>query len=720
MPPAIVHSIATALLLGSGLIACARVQPVSTSAPTGTGSKSETLCGGPRSLSAAVPRDARMALIAERLWSRTAILRDAAVGLGGGELYARLSLIASGIAGFDPTDAAELRRHGFDPESGLALFSFAKDEEPVLVFGISEPALAEQTLLRLLSRLESTRSTAKVRFQAVPGASGPQIMVGKRAGTEEQTGYLLRGGCLYVRAMSASDPMPALLRVAWWRSDESLELAPGYREATSALGSADFLVYRPDRPEFLTASAETSALGSMAFAVSLLPDSIRMRFWGRRRTPSEAGAGAFPRPDLRSDLAGTLPTGALFWAQTSGSPSLLWRETVRNTKMDPARIGEGLKALFGAEADREVLPSFTGHFGMALYPDTAHLQSPDAPPPGSRTVLLVVGELVAGKERSIEAVLDRGLEKLSKRHATVVERRRVGSFPVWRVAGGRLIAAVRDERLFVALDLPADKGAAVKESADATRLGAKKARPARWPLEATPEELGPLGAVLRPQANARSLRDDLGERAAPVATVGSSIIVSRGAILDIPGLIRTTLRLKGDESTTIEALEGFFQQRPAALQQAVFDWTLREGTVEGELRLPVQPAAPLADLGRPKTLAVFEFECLTCDDREAASHWAGDIAGWAQKLSPELKVIRPNRLARGAEGARELAADSGASLAIYAHAVQMRGPTRYRVGICLVGTRHGGVREVTATGNSLEDLRKAMGESLRQILGPTR
>jgi hypothetical protein len=721
MAPASIHSIATAFLLGSGLIACARVQPAATGPPREAGTKSEAACGGPRrSLAAAVPGDARMALIAERLWSRTAALRDAATALGVGQQYARVNTIASGIAGFDLTDAVELRRHGFDPDSGLALFSFAPDEDPVLVFGISEPALAEQTLLRLLNRLESTRSGAKLGFETVPGASGAHITVGKRAGTEEKTGYLLQGGCLYLRAMKAGDPLPTLLRVASKRSDESLELAPMYREATNALGSSD-LLYWLDLPKSPPASRETSSFDSMALATSLLPDSIRLRFWGRRGAESDTWADAFPRQALRSDLAATLPTGALFWAQTSGPPLLLWQETMRNAEMDPARIGEGLKALFGGDADQEMLPSFTGHFGMALYPDAARLQSSDAASPGSRPVLVVVAELVAGKERSIEAVLDRGMEKLSRRRTTPVERRRLGSFPVWRVGGSGAIIAVRDERLFVALDMAAGKRPVdEKDGARAKRLLSRKARPARWPLEATSEELGPLGAILEPQANARSLRDDLGERAAPAAAAGNAFIVSRGAVLNIPDLIQTALRLKGNESAAAGSLESFFRQRPDALRRAVFDWTLRQGVMEGELRLSLPPAAPLTDLDHSETLAVFEFECLTCDDREAAGRWAADIAAWAQKLSPELKVIRPNRLARGAQDARELAAEAGANLAIYAHGMQTPGLTRYRVEIWLVSTRHGGVREVAVKGNSPEEIRKALGESLRQILRPTR
>src|SRR5690242_12515394 len=103
--------------LGSCLLAAAIVSCAGAQKPAGSPQASVA-----SSLAMAIPFDAKVAVLLDKPWVKTAIHHELAARLGIAKQYGAALLLVRGTLGFDPTDPAEVRAHGFDDRAGIGFF----------------------------------------------------------------------------------------------------------------------------------------------------------------------------------------------------------------------------------------------------------------------------------------------------------------------------------------------------------------------------------------------------------------------------------------------------------------------------------------------------------------------------------------------------------------------------------------------------------------------
>jgi len=369
-------------LLALALLSCAARQPGASR-------------GDQSSLAMAVPADASMAILLPRPWAHAANFREAAARLGMGKQYGAAMLALRGVLGFDPTDPAEVRAHGFDDQAGLVLFLTGPAKGPVLAIAVTDAERAEQSLRRIFSDNQQRNPSEKVAFESIAAPSGDHVTVARRPSGTARAAFLAHGGFLYVHPAETGDPVPDLLRIAELRRDQGLERERRFEAVAGHLLPADALLYLAEAPAEQRWPAIARLAGGIGIAFDVRPDRIDLRFGGQRQAQPPAGDPRLP-PAPRVDLAAGLPAEADFWMQVSCSPGLIWQTLVTDAGADGARIADGLRNIFGANADRELLASFTGNFAFGMYPSTVRLAGDAVPSSADGPSLVVVAELSEG------------------------------------------------------------------------------------------------------------------------------------------------------------------------------------------------------------------------------------------------------------------------------------------------------------------------------------
>src|SRR5258708_20133728 len=67
------------------------------------------------------------------------------------------------------------------------------------------------------------------------------------------------------------------------------------------------------------------------------------------------------------------PAGAASYLRISASPQALWRELARSDAADAARLRDRVQETLGLDVEKDLLPSFTGNVGVAVYLDAFSL-----------------------------------------------------------------------------------------------------------------------------------------------------------------------------------------------------------------------------------------------------------------------------------------------------------------------------------------------------------
>ncbi|MGZ6144241.1 MAG: PKD domain-containing protein, partial [Myxococcales bacterium] len=327
----------------------------------------------PRPLPMAVPDDVRAALLLPAPWKKVALHREIAGKLSLGAFFDEVARSVSEAAGFDALDARAAEANGFDPDKGAAFFTVPQDPE-ALVFatGTLDDAKALAAARRLLGRTRGIGRYSAGPFQLSDGrlADGTPILVGQNA-AGDKVGVVQRFGYLYIRTAGGSDPLIALKSIAALPPAKGLAADPGFQNASRHVGTGDAVFYSRATDGQMRYSSE---LGSSAFAVLENPDFLQLRIWSQLRNLSGDQLVATFKPLKEPpDLAARLPSGASAYVRLSAAPDALWRQLNRTSPADAARLRDRVQEATGLDVEKDLLPSFAGNVGIAVYLDASSL-----------------------------------------------------------------------------------------------------------------------------------------------------------------------------------------------------------------------------------------------------------------------------------------------------------------------------------------------------------
>lgn len=555
----------------------------------------------------ALPADVRAALIVPQPWSRLSVHRGTAERLALGGFYDEVSRSLSEALGFDVLDPKQAEANGFDPDEGVALYTVPQDVEALVVaIGTSDDARALASVKRMFTHERVSGRYAGGPFQLSEQKleGGLTAVVGQSA-SGEKVAAVQRFGYLYVRTAGATDPLLALKSALALAPDRGLELDPSYLAAIKHVGAGDAIFYsRGSPPGLATADGETRSrlageLGSSAFSISDRPELVQLRFFTQLKnlTPQQLGAALKPsRPP--PDLAAKLPPHAAAYLKISASPSSMWKELVRASGANAARAKEKVQEAMGLDVEKDLLPSFTGNVGVAVYLDAASLvEAVMGEQVGSfdRSSFLVAAELAEGRAQTIEAALD----KVTAARAPSDRLQLKGGATFWRF-GEALQAAVKDGVFYLAFGgaaAPAAEAAASAEFAHNAPPASKASPPGKTPLpgkaqasakksktaappppEPTPQLLGALGPVLLPEG-AGSLSQVLHK----AGVRGFEVQSQQDAWLDIAGVVKAVSKAAEGQGGMASVGARLLADRAAGLRDALFE--LRPGADGAEADL---------------------------------------------------------------------------------------------------------------------------------------
>ena len=581
-----------------------------------------------RGVAAAVPADARAALILERPWARVAVPREAARRAGFGEFFDQTAHDVSAAFGFDAQDPALAEQNGVDTDEGVALYTVPQDAEALVVCaGISDSIKAEATLRRLLAH-PPRGAPFTLRDEALPG--GGHVVLGERSGGE-RVGFLERLGYLYLRTPGPADPMLALVSASKLGLTGGLEQDAGFQAAMAKVGTGDAVFYspppRPGRDGEPRGSKFAGQLGAAAFSVQVSEGEVKLSLYSQLTQSSSAKATleALTPRKAPPPLAGKLPAGAAAFFKLSGEPKAIWRELLKALGSDGPALAARLKELFGTDVETGLLPAVTGNGAVAVYLDAQSLIEAllgEQVAAFDRSTFLGVGELVAGAEGPLRAALDVASRELGG-------SRQVRGATWWPITEG-LQAAIKDGFLYTALGgavvepedgqgagpggpggarsgaPPPGFGAsglrfllasasvksvspAVKPVAPASKAqkapvkpGGKRAPPP--PPEPSAQELGPLAAVLLAAPGAPTLEGPLAQTPLPLEVATAQL-----AWLDLHGMLERLERAGEAQGGMVGAAVKLVTSRVSGVRDALVDARPIDGGLSATVTLRLLP-----------------------------------------------------------------------------------------------------------------------------------
>jgi|GEM_PF-1309027 len=556
-----------------------------------------------RSVPMAVPPDVRAALILAYPWSRIAVHQAVANRLALRPVFDETARAFNEALGFDSLDAAQAAANGFDPDEGVALFTVPQDPEAlVAAVGTSDDAKSLAAVRRMLTHASGAGKFAGGPFTLAEGklADGTPVLLGTGA-AGEKIGVLQRYGYLYLRTAGATDPLQALESVGALPPDKGLSVDAAYLAAVRHVGVGDVIFYShpagPAPAEENSRSKLTDQLGASAFALTDKDQQIEVRLFTQlRNLTGQPLSDAFHALNAPPDLAARLPAGPAAYLRISASPTALWRELVRSSGADATRLRERAQELMGSDLEKELLPSFTGNLGVAVYLDAASLvEAVLGEQVGSfdRSSFLVAAELEPGKAPSLLAALDRAMKARPPEDRIAID----GGGAFYRLGEG-LQVAVTAGTLYLSLGAgphpPADEGVQARplppklteqKPASKKKRGKPVAPPP--PPELTAASLGPLGAVLLPEAGAGFLSPALKKS----GVGGLELASEQVAWLDIRGLVRSVEKAGAEQGGIMGTTARLLSERFAGLRDALLEVRPAQDGLDATLFIRFQQGA---------------------------------------------------------------------------------------------------------------------------------
>jgi hypothetical protein len=509
-----------------------------------------------RAVPMAVPADARAVLLLERPWERVQVHREVAGKLSLGAFFDEVAKGVSDAAGFDSLDAKAAGENGFDPDEGVALFTLPQDPEAlVFAVGTSDDAKSLAAAKKLLASTKTISRGTSGPFPLTEAKlpDGTPALVGQNA-AGDKVGLVQRFGYLYLRLPGASDPLLALRSPAALPPDKGLAVDPGFIAAAKQIGNGDAVFYsRQGEGE----SRFAGELGASAFALKDQPELLQLRLWSQLKNLKDAALkDAFVPQKPPPDIAGKMPPHAVAYLRLSAAPGALWRELNRSAPADAARVRDRVADATGLDVEKDLIPSFTGNVGIAVYLDaTSLIEAILGEQVGSfdKSAFLLAAEL--GNPDTITAALDRAMKP---RPAS--DRAQMGSASYYRL-GDAAQAAIKDGFFF--LDIG---GASPQETAEAPARGKrKKAKAPPRPRTLSTAEMGPIGEVLAPQ------NGSLGKELYAAGLRGFDVSGQQDLWIDFAGIAKAIERAGSEQGGVVGQGARLFADRAASLRDALFE-----------------------------------------------------------------------------------------------------------------------------------------------------
>jgi hypothetical protein len=511
-----------------------------------------------RSVPTAVPADVRAVLMMERPWERVQVHREVAGKLSLGAFFDEVARTVSEAAGFNALDPKAAAENGFDPDEGVAFFTVPQDPEAlVFAVGTSDDGKSLAAAKRLLSsaRSWSRGTTGPFQLSEAKLPDGTAVLLGQNA-AGDKVAVLQRYGYLYLCAPGASDPLLALRSVSLLPPDKGLSADAGFLTASRQVGGGDALFY--SRPSDSADTRYTHELGAAAFALVDQPELLQMRLWSQLKNLQGAALkAAFTPARPPPDIAARLPPHAAAYLRLSAAPGALWHELTRASGADAARLRDRVADATGLDVEKDLLPSFTGNVGIAVYLDASSLiEAILGEQVGSfdKSAFLVAAEL--SNPDTVNAALERAMKS---RPAS--DRAQLGSASYYRLGEGAQ-AAVKDGFFF--LDVG---GASPQDAADEApgKKGKGKSKGKKTPRQIGLAEMGPMGDVLSPGTNS------LGRELRAAGLRGFDVMGQQDLWVDFAGIAKAIERAGSEQGGMAGQGARLFAERAASLRDALFE-----------------------------------------------------------------------------------------------------------------------------------------------------
>ena len=505
-----------------------------------------------RSVPMAVPADVRAVLYMERPWGRVQVHRDVAGKLSLGAFFDEVARGVSESAGFDALDAKAADANGFDPDEGVAFFTVPQDPEALLIaVGTNDDARALEAAKKLFASPGGWGRAAAGPYQLSEAKlpDGTPVLLGQNAGGDK-VGVVQRFGYLYLRTPGASDPLLSLKSVGAGAPDKGINADPAFAAAARQVGNGDAIFFSRGGD-----GRYTNELGASAFALVDQPELLQMRMWAQLKTlKGDALKAAFTPAKPPPDIAAKLPPHAAAYLRLSAAPGARWQELSRASGADAGRVRDRISEATGLDVEKDLIPSFTGNIGVAVYLDAGSL------------VGAILGEQVGSFDRSAfliaaelsdPAAITAALERAMKGRPAA-DRATLDSASYFRLGDGAQ-AAVKDGFLFL------DVGGATPPSAEAAAPARGRKKGAAKPHQLSIAEMGPLGEVLQPG------NESLGKALYASGLRGFDVVGQQDVWVDFFGVARAIERAGSEQGGVAGQAARLFADRAAMLRDALFE-----------------------------------------------------------------------------------------------------------------------------------------------------
>jgi hypothetical protein len=517
-----------------------------------------------RDVAMAVPAQIRAVLLAQKPWAHVDLHRQVAEKLSLGSVFDEVAKSIEGAAGFDPLDPKAADAAGIDPDEGVALYTVPEDPESLIfVVGTSDDAKALATAKRVLAHGSVGRYGGGPFELHEATIGGVPALVGQNS-TGDKVAVVQSQGYLYLRTPGATDPLKALQSAVALPSDKGLYADAGYQNALRHIGPGDATFY--------SKAAESDArlggaLATSSFSVLEKPDLLQLRIFALPRSlTGDKLAAAFTPEKPPPDLAANLPAGAAAYLRISAAPQALWGELTRAAGADTTRMRDRVSETTGLDLEKDLIPSFSGNLGVAVYLDATSLVS------------ALLGEQVGSFDRSaflIAAQLSRpdtvraALERTMKSRPPADRADIAGA--TWFRLGDGAQAALKGDVLLLSIG-----GVPSPAPVEPPARGKKSAPPKAVRIES----LGLLGRALSP-GNAPTLSQSFKR----IGVAGLQQTGQENVWVDVAGIVHSIERAGSEQGGVAGAGAHLFADRAAGLRDAVFEARPTKGGIDADLWL---------------------------------------------------------------------------------------------------------------------------------------
>jgi PKD repeat protein len=512
-----------------------------------------------RDVAMAVPAQIRAVLMAQRPWAHVELHRQVAEKLSLGGLFDKVAHDIGAAAGFDPLDPKAADAAGFDPDEGVAFYTVPEDPEAlVFVVGTSDDPKSLATARRVLAQ-GMGHGAFELKEATIGGA--PAFTGQNAAG--EKVGVLQKLGYLYLRTPGQTDPLKALQSAAALPVDKGLFADPGYQTALRHVGPGDATFY--------SRAAESDArlggaLATSAFSLLEKPELLQLRIFALpRNLTGDKLAAAFTPEKAPPDLAAQLPSGAAAYLRLSAAPQALWGELTRAAGTDTTRLRDRLMETTGLDLEKDLIPSFAGNVGVAVYLDATSLVSAllgEQVGSFDRSQFLVAAQLA--RPDTVRAALEKAMQSRPP-----TDRAEIAGASWFRLSDGAQ-AAIKGNTLLLSIG---GTPPAVPEPP------AKGKKPAK-PKALTIDDLGLLGRALSPGS-----QPTLSQSFKRIGVAGFEQSGQENVWVDVAGIVRSVEKAGNDQGGVASAGVHLLADRAASLRDALFEARPNKDGIDADLWL---------------------------------------------------------------------------------------------------------------------------------------